>query len=55
MSDNTGGEETPMGMVTERDIARMVGFSAKFFADVPVSEVMSKPLITVNTEPRLKT
>ena len=39
-----------MGMVTERDIARMVGFSAKFFADMPVSEVMSKPLITVSPD-----
>jgi hypothetical protein len=26
--------EIPMGIVTERDVARMVGFSAKFFADM---------------------
>lgn len=44
----------PRGMVTERDIARMVGFSAKFFADMPVSEVMSKPLITVNPNTSVK-
>ena len=46
----TTKKEIAMGMVTERDIARMVGFSAKFFADMPVSEVMSKPLITVNPD-----
>lgn len=32
-------KEIPMGIVTERDIAKMVGFSAKFFADISVSEV----------------
>ena len=46
--------EMPIGMVTERDIARMVGFSAKFFADMTVSEVMSKPLITINPDTSLK-
>jgi CBS domain-containing protein len=40
-------KEIAMGMVTERDIARMVGFSAKFFADMPVSEVL-KTLIQQN-------
>jgi CBS domain-containing protein len=50
----TTTKEIPMGMVTERDIARMVGFSAKFFADMPVSEVMSKPLITVNPNTSVK-
>jgi CBS domain-containing protein len=47
-SNNMTGKEIPVGIVTERDIARMIGFSAKFFADMPVSEVMNKPLITVN-------
>jgi CBS domain-containing protein len=44
---NDGG--TPVGIVTERDIARMIGFSARFFADMSVSEVMSKPLTTSDT------
>jgi len=52
--DTTTKKEMAIGMVTERDIARMVGFSAKFFADMPVSEVMSKPLITVNPDTSLK-
>ncbi|HET7390420.1 MAG TPA: CBS domain-containing protein [Nitrososphaeraceae archaeon] len=50
----TTKKEIAIGMVTERDIARMVGFSAKFFADMPVSEVMSKPLITVNPDTSVK-
>lgn len=50
----TTTQEIPRGMVTERDIARMVGFSAKFFADMPVSEVMSKPLITINPNTSVK-
>ena len=32
----------------------MVGFSAKFFADMTVSEVMSKPLITINSDTSIK-
>jgi CBS domain-containing protein len=48
ISSDTTRKEIPVGIVTERDIARMIGFSAKFFADMPVSEVMNKPLITVN-------
>jgi CBS domain-containing protein len=51
---NSTKKEMAIGMVTERDIARMVGFSAKFFADMPVSELMSKPLITVNPDTSLK-
>jgi CBS domain-containing protein len=44
----------PVGLITERDIARMVGFSAKFFPDMTVSEVMSKPLITINPDTLVK-
>ena len=44
-------EEIPVGIVMERDIARIIGFSAKFFADMNVSEIMSKPLITVTPTP----
>jgi len=43
-----------VGIVTERDIARMIGFSAKFFADMNVSEIMSKPLITVTPNTSVK-
>ena len=44
----------PTGIVTERDIARMVGFSAKFFSDISASEVMSKPLITASPDTSIK-
>jgi CBS domain-containing protein len=47
-------EEIPVGIVTERDIVRMIGFSAKFFADMNVSEIMSKPLITVTPNTSVK-
>ena len=32
----------------------MIGFSAKFFADMNVSEIMSKPLITVTPNTSVK-
>jgi predicted transcriptional regulator len=52
--DNNMKNEMPIGIVTERDLARMVGFSAKFFADMTVSEVMSKPLVTINFDKSVK-
>ena len=47
-------KEIPVGILTERDIARMIGFSAKFYPDTPVSEVMNKPLITVSPNTSVK-
>src|SRR5215831_15814556 len=47
-------KEIPAGILTERDIARMIGFSAKFYPDTPVSEVMNKPLITVSPNTSVK-
>ena len=46
----------PIGIVTERDIARTVGFAAKhsIFGDIPLSELMSKPLITIQPGASLK-
>jgi CBS domain-containing protein len=52
--DTKMNNEMPIGIVTERDLARMVGFSAKFFADMTVSEVMSKPLITINSDTSIR-
>ena len=53
-SDNTVKNETPVGIVTERDVTKMVGFSEKFFADIPVLAVMSQPLITINPDTSVK-
>lgn len=46
--------DKPVGMITERDIARMVGFSDKFLVDISVREVMSKPLVTINPDTLVK-
>ncbi|MFY9966720.1 MAG: CBS domain-containing protein [Nitrososphaeraceae archaeon] len=61
LDDNVSGsttqkKEIPIGIVTERDIARMVGFAAKhsIFGDIPLSELMSKPLITIQPGASLK-
>jgi CBS domain-containing protein len=51
---DTTKKEIPAGILTERDIARMIGFSAKFYPDTPVSEVMNKPLITVSPNTSVK-
>ena len=53
-SSDTTKKEIPVGILTERDIARMIGFSAKFYPDTPVSEVMNKPLITVSPNTSVK-
>src|ERR1041385_3879860 len=52
--DTNMRNDVPIGIVTERDLARMVGFSAKFFADMTVSEVMSKPLVTINSDTSIR-
>ncbi len=61
LDDNVSGsttekKEIPIGIVTERDIARTVGFAAKhsIFGDIPLSELMSKPLITIQPGASLK-
>jgi CBS domain-containing protein len=53
-SDTTIEDEILIGIVTERDITRMVGFSSKFFSNMPVSEVMNQPLITIGTAASVK-
>jgi CBS domain-containing protein len=40
--------------ITERDIARLVSFSSNFSTDRPISQVMSKPLITINQNSSIK-
>lgn len=60
LNDNVSGsmaeKKIPIGIVTERDIARTVGFTAKhsIFGDIPLSEMMSKPLITTQPGASLK-
>jgi CBS domain-containing protein len=61
LDGNVSGSATekvgiPIGIVTERDIARTVGFAAEhsIFGDIPLSEIMSKPLITIQPGASLK-
>jgi CBS domain-containing protein len=63
IDDNVSGSTTqkkevpiPIGIVTERDIARTVGSAAKhsIFGDIPLSEMMSKPLIIIQPGASLK-
>ena len=53
-NDATESESVPIGIVTERDIARIVGFTSAFSPTMPVSEVMSKPLLTTTASSSLK-
>lgn len=36
-----------IGIATERDYLHFIGFSDKFLVDIPISEIMSKPVITI--------
>ena len=36
-----------VGIVTERDYVHLIGFSDMFLVDIPISEIMSKPLISI--------
>ena len=53
-NDEAENESVPIGIVTERDIARIVGFASTFSPTMPISEVMSKPLLTITTSSSLK-
>ena len=51
LKDSTFGNaegERPIGIVTERDIVRLIGHSDPLLIDAPVREVMSSPIITIN-------
>ena len=54
-SNNESAEiDKPIGIITERDIARLVAFSSNLSTDTAISEVMSKPLITINQNSSIK-
>lgn len=55
VSSNESSEiDKPIGIITERDIARLVSFSSNLSTEVPILEVMSKPLITINQNSSIK-
>jgi CBS domain-containing protein len=53
-ADKTDNGSVPTGIITERDIARVVGFGSTFSPTMPISEVMSRPLLTTTTSSSLK-
>jgi CBS domain-containing protein len=53
-SKESADVDKPIGIITERDIARLVAFSSNLSTDRPISEVMSKPLITINQNSSIK-
>jgi CBS domain-containing protein len=53
-ADEIDSESVATGIVTERDIARIVGFSQVFSPTMSISEMMSKPLLTTTTSSSLK-
>lgn len=55
ISSNESSEiDKPIGIITERDIARLVSFSSNLSTEIQISEVMSKPLITINENSSIK-
>ena len=53
-NNETAEINKPIGIITERDIARLVAFSSNLSTDTAISEVMSKPLITINQNSSIK-
>ena len=53
-NNETSEIDKPIGIITERDIARLVAFSSNLSTDTAISEVMSKPLITINQNSSIK-
>ena len=54
LPNDTSDADNPIGIITERDIARLVAFSSTLSTDTPTSELMSKPLITINQNASIK-
>jgi CBS domain-containing protein len=38
---------TPIGIITERDIVRQIGFTDLFVVQAPIRQIMSTPLVTI--------
>jgi len=51
---NKSDDKKPIGIVTERDIVRLTGSSDMYLDNVPVGELMSSPLITINLNNSIK-
>ena len=54
IDDDKSDDKKPIGIVTERDIVRLMGSSDMSLDNVPVGELMSSPLITINLNNSIK-
>jgi len=54
IDDDKSDDKKPIGIVTERDIVRLMGSSDMSLNNVPVGELMSSPLITINPNNSIK-
>jgi len=52
--DNNSDDKKPIGIVTERDIVRLMGSSDVSLDNISVGELMSSPLITINPNNSIK-
>jgi CBS domain-containing protein len=48
VSKNGANSEKPIGIVTERDVVRLLGSLNPSLLQTPLSDIMSKPLITIS-------
>ena len=44
----------PLGIITQRDVVRLLGTLNQTFTDTPLGNIMSKPLVTISTECSVK-
>lgn len=52
--DNHNDNYKPTGIITERDVVRIIGSLDQSLLKLPVRELMSKPLVTITSKNSLK-
>jgi CBS domain-containing protein len=54
VSENSANSEKPIGIITERDVVRLLGSLKPSLLQTPLHEIMSKPLITISINSSIK-
>ncbi len=54
VSKNSANSEKPIGIITERDVVRLLGSLKPSLLQTPLHEIMSKPLITISINSSIK-
>ena len=52
--DGSSSSGKPVGIITERDVVRIIGLLQPSLLRIPIGELMSKPLITLSTNHSIK-